>query len=159
MNAHSRKTQGRWKSNYDRRIRRTPIFRPDNFIFIDKHSSPGTKSGISDNIATAAYSRLLTISLGSFHYIADNSHSLVANEICKHNRVPNDRTVHVPHIAIPNTDKTINISMAPTCSKNTATKDDKIDSDIEDQTPTRNRKREYRVDDIVRHIGSSRNVE
>lgn len=100
------KTQEHYKTHYDRRVCEPFTFRSGKRPFIDEPPLSDTKSGISDNIATAASNKLYPQSLSPFCIVTVHSHSLVIDEHDKHNSVSIDRVTPAPHIANLNTDKT-----------------------------------------------------
>lgn len=53
-NAGLQRTQGKYKAGYNRCVRERPTFCPDNRVFIYKLPLSREKSGIAENIATAA---------------------------------------------------------------------------------------------------------
>lgn len=105
--AHLQEPQKQCESDYDRCVCKISTFHPGDLVFIDRLSLSKMKSGIADNIVTAAYNRLMPRSLGLFCNITTSSHFLVIDEYGAHSIVSADRATHVSHLTSLNTDKTL----------------------------------------------------
>lgn len=129
-----------------------PNFRPGNLIFNDTPSLSGTKSGIPDNIATAAYNEVLSRSLGTFYNIAVISRSFVIDEYGVHSTASIDGATHARHMKTSNTNKSKSPSRRSVTEKKNKNYEKPnvhtvADILIDSHTP------KYTVDKIVRHVG------
>lgn len=158
MDAHLQEIRIQYKSDYDRRGRRTFFSCSGVFVFIGRTPLSEMKSGIADNIVKTVYSKLLPRSLGSFCITAVNSPFRVIDKYGVHKTVSIDRVTHTPRRANPTTGET---PMHPGCqcaNGNTSTRDRNMNTNSAEQKPTQKRTSEYTVDKLIQRTGSGRNI-
>lgn len=141
---HLRKSQARYKHDYDRRVRETPTFHKGKYVFPDKPPLANVSNSPAEMLAWKPHNKLQSRTTGPFRVVSEQKDTIAIDEEGIPNRVSIDRITHAPLTA---TQLQQSVTSARPDLDVTGNDTPKA------ARPTDTNKDEYVVDRIVRHIG------
>lgn len=99
--AHLRKSQERYKHDYDKRVRDTPFFRQNDYVFVNNPSLRSTIDSNTEAISKQAFNKLRPRTAGPFRVIAVQKKTLTTNEHGTPQIVSIHRVTRAPDTANP----------------------------------------------------------